>query len=259
MSGTDKTKQAPLEPGPVVVLVEPQLGENIGAAARAMLNCGLTALRLVRPRDGWPNPKAVAASAGADIVIDAATVYRNTAEAIADLNTVYATSARRRDIVKPIYTPEAAALEMRGKYAAGQKVGILFGRERSGLSNHDVTQAQALITAPLNPAYSSLNLGQSVLLIAWEWMKSGDASAPIERPTGDSMPAARGSVELLLNHLDDELDASGFYRSHNQRPMMQQNIRNIFTRADMTEQETQTLRGVISKLAAMRRRLSKPD
>lgn len=255
MAGTDSTKALELAPGPAVILVEPQMGENIGAAARAMLNCGLTDLRLVRPRDGWPNQKAVSSSAGADRVVDAARVYRNTAEAIADLHRVYATTARRRDMVKPVYTPTAAAREMREEVGQGRQVGVLFGRERSGLANHDVMRANGIVTAPLNPAYSSLNLGQSVLLIAWEWLNAGDDTPAVEHVYGDSEPAAQTSVEGLLNHLDAELDAAEFYRSPDQRPAMQQNLRNIFARARLTEQEAQTLRGVVARMAALRRRL----
>lgn len=255
MAGTDATKITDLAPGPAIVLVEPQMGENIGAAARAMLNCGLTDLRLVRPRDGWPNQKAVTSAAGADAVVDAARVYRNTGEAVADLQRIYATTARRRDMVKPVYTPTAAAEEMRAEMAAGRQVGILFGRERSGLANHDVTRAQGIVTAPLNPAYSSLNLGQSVLLIGWEWLKSGDATQPVEHVMGDSEPAAHAHVEALMEHLDAELDAAEFYRSPDQRPAMQQNLRNIFARARLTDQETQTLRGVVARMAALRRRM----
>ncbi len=256
MAGTDTTKSGPLDPGPAIILVEPQMGENIGAAARAMLNCGLTELRLVRPRDGWPNPKAFSSAAGADIVVENAQVFRNTAEAVADLHVVYATTARRRDMVKPVYTPGAAAEEMRREIGGGRRVGVLFGRERSGLANHDVMRAQAIVTAPLNPAYSSLNLGQSVLLIAWEWLKSGDATPAVEHVMGDSEPASQGAVEGLLNHLDAELDAAEFYRSADQRPAMQQNLRNVFSRARLTEQEAQTLRGVVARMAALRRRLT---
>ncbi len=256
MAGTDSTKATALPPGPAVILVEPQMGENIGAAARAMLNCGLTDLRLVRPRDGWPNQKAVSASAGADQVVDGARVYRNTAEAVADLHRVYATTARRRDMVKPVMTPTAAAEEMREEMAAGHRVGVLFGRERSGLANHDVMRANAILTAPLNPAYSSLNLGQSVLLVAWEWLKSGDRTLPIEHLVGDSEPAAQEEINGLLNHLDAELDAAEFYRSPDQRPAMQQNLHNIFARARLTAQETQTLRGVVARMGALRRKFS---
>lgn len=257
MAGTDTSKTAPLPPGPAVILVEPQMGENIGAAARAMLNCGLTDLRIVRPRDGWPSQKAASASAGADSVIDAARVYPTTADAIADLQFVLATTARRRGMVKPILTPTRAAETMRAEMAAGNGVGILFGRERSGLANHDVMRAQAIITAPLNPAYSSLNLGQSVLLVAWEWLKSGDETPAEELPTGKADFALQGSVDALMNHLDDELDAAQFYRTSFQRPAMQQNLRNIFARAKITEQEVRTLRGVVARMAAFRRRFSK--
>ena len=222
-----------------------------------MLNCGLTELRIVRPRDGWPNLKAVSSSAGADSVVEAAKVYRNTPEAIADLQVVYATTARRRDMVKPIYTPDAAIADMRQNMAGDRKVGVLFGRERSGLSNHDVSQAQAIITAPLNPAYSSLNLGQSVLLIAWEWLKSGDNTALVELPMGGSVPAPQASTEALMNHLDVELQAAKFYRSVDQRPAAVQHLRNIFARAAMTDQETSMLRGVVARMAALRRKLSR--
>lgn len=257
MAGTNSTRASDLAPGPAIVLVEPQLGENIGAAARAMLNCGLTEMRLVRPRDGWPNPKAFSSSAGADAVLEAAMVYRNTGEAIADLQTVYATTARHRDMVKPVMTPTAAAAEMRAEMAAGHKVGILFGRERTGLTNPDVTRANTIITAPLNPAYSSLNLGQSVLLVAWEWLKSGDATPPVEHVTGGSFPATHEDVRDLLEHIDRELDAAEFYRHPDQRPAMQQNLRNIFSRARLTDQETRTLRGVVARMASLRRRLAK--
>ncbi|MGZ0190108.1 MAG: RNA methyltransferase [Alphaproteobacteria bacterium] len=256
MAGTDSSKDEALDPGPVIILVEPQMGENIGAAARAMLNCGLTELRLVRPRDGWPNLNAIASSAGADSVVEAAKVYRNTEEAVADLQVVYATTARRRDMVKPVYRPDAAIAEMRRDKAANRQVGVLFGRERSGLSNTDVSQAQAIITAPLNPAYSSLNLGQSVLLIAWEWLKSSDDTIPVELPMADSFPAPQASTEALMNHLDVELQAAKFYRSSEQRPAALQHLRNIFARAAMTEQETRMLRGVVSRMAALRRKVT---
>lgn len=257
MAGTDTTKETPLPPGPAIILVEPQMGENIGAAARAMLNCGLTDLRLVRPRDGWPNQKAASSSAGADTVIDAARVYPTTADAIADLQVVLATTARRRGMVKPILTPTRAAETLRAEMAIGKGAGILFGRERSGLANHDVMRAQAIITAPLNPAYSSLNLGQSVLLVAWEWLKAGDNTPAEELPIGGTDFADQGSVDALMNHLDVELDVAQFYRSANQRPAMQQNLRNIFARAQITEQEVRTLRGVVARMAALRRRLAK--
>ncbi len=257
MAGTNSSKTAELHPGPAIILVEPQMGENIGAAARAMLNCGLTDLRLVRPRDGWPNQKAASSSAGADIVIDAARVYPTTADAIADLQVVLATTARRRDMVKPIFTPTRAAEVMRAEIASGNNAGILFGRERSGLANHDVMRAQAIITAPLNPAYSSLNLGQSVLLVAWEWLKAGDETPAEELPLDESNFATQASVNAFMDHLDVELELAKFYRSPNQKPAMQQNLRNIFARSRITEQEVRTLRGVVARMAALRRRVSR--
>ena len=255
MTGAVATKPDKPVTGPAIILVEPQLGENIGAAARAMLNCGLTELRLVRPRDGWPNPKAVSASAGADCVVDNAQVFRNTREAISDLHLVYATTARSRDMVKPVYTPSGAASEIRKEIALNRKVGILFGRERSGLTNHDVMQTQGIITAPLNPAYSSLNLGQSVLLIAWEFLKTADTTPEIDAFIGDGELAPQSDVQGLINHLNEELAAASFYRSPEQRPTMQQNLHNIFARARLTEQEAKTLRGVVARLAALRRQL----
>ncbi len=256
MSRRNSSTVPHLELTPAIILVEPQLGENIGAAARAMLNCGLTELRLVRPRDGWPNPKAASASAGADSVVENAQVYRNTRESIADLHLVFATTARARDMVKPVYTPTGAAKEIRQAIQKNHKVGILFGRERSGLTNHDVMQAQGIITAPLNPAYSSLNLGQSVLLIAWEFLKTGDNTPEVEEVLGDGQLARQAQVQGLIEHLNEELDVASFYRSPDQRPAMQQNLHNIFSRARLTEQETKTLRGVVARLAALRRKIS---
>ncbi len=163
---------------PAIVLVEPQLGENVGAAARAMLNCGLSDLRVVRPRDGWPSAQARAMASGADAVLDAARLYDTAAEAVADLRCVFATTARRRDMVKPEMTPAGAAAEVRRREAAGERCGFLFGRERIGLTNDEVVLADAILTVPLNPAFTSLNLGQAVLLTAWEWRRAADETPP---------------------------------------------------------------------------------
>src|SRR5258706_11023835 len=173
MAGTDHSRQA-ASGGPAIILVEPQLGENIGTAARAMLNCGLGRLRLVRPRDGWPSERAVAAASGADSVLSAAMLFQSTEAAIADLEQVYATTARPREMIKPVMTPRRAAPEMRAGLAAGRPVGILFGPERTGLLNDDLALADTLITVPLNPAYSSLNLAQAVLLSPYEMAQAGD-------------------------------------------------------------------------------------
>src|SRR5690606_36009880 len=169
--------------GPVIVLVEPQMGENIGAAARAMLNCGITELRLVNPRDGWPNPSAYVLASKADPVLDAASVFASTAEAVADLHRVYATTARHRDMMKEVVTPREAARRMRADEGQGHRVGILFGRERTGLDNDDVALAHTAMSVPLNPGFSSLNLAQAVLLLGYEWFTAGDDTPPSRMET----------------------------------------------------------------------------
>ena len=251
MAGTDKSKPLNLQPGPVMILVAPQLGENIGMAARAMLNCGLGELRLVKPRDAWPNRHAVAAAAGAHAVIDAAEVFETTGEAVADITTLYATTARPRGMVKPVVTPREAAREMRAAIsdkASGQRIGVLFGAERMGLTNEDIVRADRLISAPLNPGYSSLNLAQAVLLVAWEYLAAGDETPASVLPTGDSVPASRELLDEFLDRLDALLDEKRFYQPPEKRPKMRRNLRNIFTRNDLTEQEVATLHGILSAL-----------
>lgn len=252
MAGTDKSKPQGLQPGgPVIVLVAPQLGENIGMAARAMLNCGLTELRLVGPRDGWPNRHALAAAVGADAVVENARLYDSTAEAVADLTTLYATTARPRGMVKPVVTPREAAREMRAALSeegSGQRIGVLFGAERMGLTNEDIVRADRIISAPLNPAYASLNLAQAVLLVAWEYLAAGDETPALSLPTGDSVPASRELLDEFLDRLDALLDEKRFYQPPEKRPKMRRNLRNIFTRAELTEQEVATLHGILSAL-----------
>ncbi|HYE00596.1 MAG TPA: RNA methyltransferase [Alphaproteobacteria bacterium] len=235
--------------GPVVILVHPQMGENIGACARAMLNCGLTELRLVKPRDGWPNERATANASGAGIVLERATLYETTAEALADLQYVYATTARDRDMVKPVVTPRQAAAEMRGHAAEGRRVGILFGPERTGLENDDVARADAALTVPLNPNFTSLNLGQAVLLVGYEWYQAGDATPPAELRTGKSEVATKDKIDALMAHLERELRYSGFLRVEDKIPSMLRNIRNCFNRMAMTEQEVRTFHGIVASLA----------
>jgi tRNA/rRNA methyltransferase len=235
-------------PPPSVVLVEPQLGENIGFAARAMANCGLRDLRLVRPRGRWPNPRARAAASGADAVIDGVRLFDTTAEAVADLRLLYATSARRRDQVKPVLTPREAAARLRTAAASGHSTGVLFGPERTGLDNDDVASADALVVVPLDPAFTSLNLGQAVLLVAYEWHLAGDLTAAEELPVADSRPAERAELEGFFDHLFTELDDSGFLRVVEKRPIMVRNLRNLFLRARLTEKEVRALRGVIKAL-----------
>ena len=248
MAGTDNSRAAIPSGGPAIILVEPQLGENIGTAARAMLNCGLTDLRLVNPRDGWPNNKAVSASAGADVVVENARVYRHTADAIADLSHVFATTARPRDMVKAVATPRGAAGLIRAAEARDERCGVLFGRERTGLANHDVMLAGTIITVPLNPGYTSLNLAQAVLLVGYEWYLAADATPPVHTPLGDTRPANAAELAGFFDHLDRELDRTGFYRTEQMRPSMQRNLHAIFHRAQLTEQEVRTLRGLISRL-----------
>ena len=247
MAGTDSTKEAVLG-GPVVILVEPQLGENIGFAARGMLNGGLTELRLVNPRDGWPNEKALAAASGADMVIEAARVFETTRDAIADLNRVFAATARHREMIQSVMTPRRAAVEMRQAMAGGAAVGVMFGPERQGLDNDDLALADELIHAPLNPAYSSLNLGQAVMIVAYEWFQSGDETPEQFIDEGATPPATKAELVNFLERLEAELDACGFLAVEEKRPTMVRNIRNIFQRAQLSEQEVKTLHGIIRGL-----------
>jgi tRNA/rRNA methyltransferase len=252
VSGTDRSRaDGTAGDGPAIILVEPQLPENIGMAARAMLNCGLTDLRLVRPREIWPNDKAAAAASGADRVLNAARLYGSTADAIADLQHVYATTARPRYMTKRVATPRQAAAELRRHAAAGEPSGILFGREAAGLDNDEVALANALVTVPLNPAFSSLNLGMAVLLLGYEWFTAGEA-APVPPSTlampQQTRPATQAELLGLYEHLEAELDACGFLRNAQSRPSMVRNLRNLFGRAALTEQEVRTLRGVIACL-----------
>lgn len=232
-----------------IVLVKPQLGENIGMVARAMWNCGLKDLRLVSPRDGWPSEKARASASGADIVIDNAQVFDSTEDAIADLQHVLATTARLRDMTKDVYTPESATEDMRARVQAGNRCGVMFGPEASGLENDDIALADAAVTVPLNPEFTSLNLAQAVLLIGYEWIKLADKTPSHEfKMPDDTRPATRDEVLMMMEHLESELDARGFLRPPEKRPIMVRNIRNVFWRAGFTEKEVRTFRGIISAL-----------
>ncbi len=237
---------------PAIILVQPQLGENIGAACRAMWNCGLTDLRLVCPRDGWPNPKARAMASGADIVVDRARVFETTEQAVAELHRVYATTARPRDMVKRVVAPRAAAAELKAAAADGERCGVLFGGEAWGLVNEDIVRSEAIIQVPLNPAFTSLNLGQAVLLFSYEYFLA--ALEPGQTaPEGKARePATAEQVDDLLAHLDRELDQAEYYREPNLRPTMQRNLHNIFRRARLTDQEARSLRGVVARLSAWR-------
>ena len=256
MAGTDSTRVGGIPEGdgnaPAVILVAPQLGENIGMVARAMLNCGLTDLRLVRPRDGWPSDKAVAAASGADAVLDRARLFATTADAVADLQRVYAATARPRDMTKEVLTPHAAALEMRRFVAGGGRCGVLLGAEASGLDNDDVALADAILLAPLNPAFMSLNLAQAALLVGYEWYRTGDDSAERTLPMNATRPATKAELLGFFEHLERELDACGFLHVREKRPTVVRNLRNLFQRAGLSEQEVRTLRGVVSCLTTRR-------
>ncbi len=251
MAGTDKTRGVPegadFGQGPAVILVAPQLGENIGACARAMLNCGLIEMRLVAPRDGWPNPKATAMASGADVVLERAQVFETTAEATADLDYVLATTARPRDMVKAVLTPRAAAAECRSRIAGGGRPGILFGGERSGLVNEDVVLSDAVVQVPLNPSFSSLNLAQAVLLMGYEWFQSGSDTPAVAVPGSDS-PATVEQREFFFTRFEAALEESGFLFPPELAPTIKRNLRNLFNRAGLTDQEVRTLHGVVKSL-----------
>jgi tRNA/rRNA methyltransferase len=236
-------------PGPAIVLVAPQMGENIGAAARAMLNFGLVDLRLVRPRDGWPNVKAVAAAVGATAVLDRVRVHGDLGAAIADRRYVLATTARPRDFVKPVLTLREAALRLRAAEASGQATAVLFGPERTGLENDEAVLADALVTIPTNPDFGSINLAQTVLLVAYEWMQAADNSPGERFESGGARPATREELMNFFAHLERELDRTPFLANRQQRPSMVRNLRALFLRARPTEQEVRTLHGVVAELA----------
>ena len=248
MAGTDKSRAESIGDGPAIILVEPQMGENIGMAARAMLNSQLGDLRLVRPRDGWPNPKSRNAASGADSVIDGVRVFESTAEAVADLTRVYAATARPRDMIKPVVTPHRGARDMRQAMAAGEKVGVLFGGERAGLDNDDIALADTVLQAPLNPAFSSLNLGHAVLIVTYEWYQAADETPAVQLPEGRTQPATKEELVNFFERLESALDDGGFLHIIEKRPVMVRNIRNIFQRANLMEQEVRTLHGIVSCL-----------
>jgi tRNA/rRNA methyltransferase len=252
-AGTDKTKNWVEIAGPVVVLVEPQLGENIGAAARVMANFGLSRLRLVAPRQAWPNPKASMMAAGADRVLDAAQLFDTAAAAIADCAFVLATTARAHDQAKPVVGPEAAARELAPWVAAGETVAIMFGRERIGLLNEEVALADRIVTFPVNPAFASLNLAQAVTIMGYEWFKlAANGALPFVMPR-KSGSAPKEQLEAFFAGVEQELERVEFFRPAEKRDTMLINLRNIFTRMQPTQQDIQTLHGVITAIAEGRK------
>jgi tRNA/rRNA methyltransferase len=249
--------QAPTEPSviaPVVILVRPQLAENIGMCARAMANFGLSEMRLVAPREGWPKKGAHQAASGAVHILNNAKLFETVPDAVADLNKVYATTARERGLHKEHLSGEEAAQDIFGRGAAGQRLGILFGPERAGLDNDDIALADVIVSYPVTREFPSLNLAQAVLLIGYEWwkLKSGGA-APIA-PTRLSPPAERSHLIAFFSHIEAELDAAGFFNPPDKRPRMIRNFRNIFHRMDLTAQDVQTLRGAVTALVEGRRK-----
>ena len=234
---------------PVIILVRPQLGENIGMAARAMLNCGLSTLRLVAPRDGWPNDRAQRAASGADVVLEGAEVFDTVQAAVADLERVVATTARNRELSQRILTPRHAAHEMRVWLGQGVRVGILFGPERTGLENDDMVHADTALSIPLNPQFSSLNIAQAVLLVAYEWATAGDTTPVSRMAEHATRPATKEELQNLFDHLERALDQSGFLRNKDMRPSMVLNLKALLQRAEMTEQEARTFHGVIKFLS----------
>jgi tRNA/rRNA methyltransferase len=252
-AGTDKTKNWAVLPGPVIILVEPQLGENIGAAARVMANFGLSRLRLVKPRDGWPNVQATRSASGADRVLDDAALYDTVEAAIADCTLVLATTARAHDQAKPVISPQEAAAALAPPVAAGETVAVLFGRERWGLENDEVALADRIVTFPVNPAFASLNLAQAVALVAYEWFKLTTGNAlPFTMPQR-SEPAGKEQVQAFFGNLERALDEIEYFRPEDKRATMVVNLRNIFARMQPTRQDMQTLHGIVMALSEGRK------
>jgi tRNA/rRNA methyltransferase len=233
---------------PAIVLVRPQLGENIGKAARAMLNFGLTEMRLVSPRDGWPNPAAGPAASGADLVLERAQVFETVAEAVADCAHVFATTVRKRGVTKPVVTPEEAARAMR---AGPGRTAILFGPERSGLETDDVALARTILTVPINPEFGSLNLAQAVILVAYEWSRGEALASPpeVELP----LPAPQEELDGMIAQLDAMLDEAGFFHPPDRTPATRRTLRTLLTKPGWSSQEVRTLRGVLSALGGAKR------
>jgi tRNA/rRNA methyltransferase len=260
---------AALDETPSIVLMEPQLPDNVGMVARAMANFGLDDLRLVAPRDGWPNEKARIAASGANYIIDDAADFPTLEAAISDFNWLAATTARQRDLRKPVLTPIEAVAEMRRRIAAGERCGVLFGRERSGLETFEVANADVLIMIPVNSRFASLNLAQAVLILGYEWMRGSDAQSlgrvtTYEKPLetglymGDDRPATKEELLGFFNHIEGELERLGFFNPPERRATVVRNLRTMFSRMGATEQEVRTLRGIVATLAKGKGNARKP-
>ncbi|AHI24440.1 RNA methyltransferase [Komagataeibacter swingsii] len=243
----------PIGNSPVVILVRPQMAENIGTTARAMANGGLFHMRIVAPRDGWPQERAWRSASGADRILESAQVFDTVDDAVADLHHVFATCPRPRHIVKPVLTARGGAAELREMTDRGLKVGLMFGPERAGLDNDDMARADALIRYPLNPAFMSLNLAQAVMIMAYEWWMAADDTPPRTLMTNETHVATRGELDNFMRHLIADLDECGFLRNEQKRPGMVRNLRHFFLRGEVTEQELRTLHGVVTELSRGRK------
>ena len=240
-------------PPPVIVLVRPQLGQNIGKTARAMLNFGLTEMRLVAPRDGWPNPDAGPSASGADVVLEQAQIFGTVQQAIADCSFVYASTVRRRDLVMPVVTPEAMADAIT---ASSERSAILFGPERSGLETDEVALASAIVTVPINPDFGSLNLAQAVILLAYEWSKRSSLAVPPSKEL--EPPAPHGELEGLIEQLEQALESKGYYHPPERTETTKNTLRTIFTKPAWSSREVKAVRGVVRALVRPGRNRSKP-
>jgi tRNA/rRNA methyltransferase len=234
---------------PVIVLVRPQLGQNIGKAARAMLNFGLTELRLVGPRDGWPNRDAGPAASGADVVLERAEMFDSVEVAVADCSLIFASTVRRRDLVMPVIGPETMAENIA---ASAERSAILFGPERSGLETDEVALANAIVTVPINPEFASLNLAQAVILLAYEWSKRSDLAQPTAKEI--EPPAPHAELDALIRHLNEELEAKGYFHPRSRTQATKNTLRTIFTKAGWSSREVKAVRGIIRALVDPPRR-----
>ena len=239
---------------PAFVLVRPQMGENIGGAARAMWNFGLDRMRIVAPRDGWPNPRAVAMASGAGRLLDEAGLFDTTAEAVGDAAYVYATTARPRDLTKPVFTPEAAMGDARERIGRGERVAVLFGPERAGLENDDIARANAIISVPVNPDFASLNLAQCVLLTAYEWRRATEAVDGMVMEMAGTEAASHVEVEKLAEHYEGRLDEAGFFYPEEKAEGMKRTLRNLWSRMDLTRADVQILHGILRQMVRWKER-----
>jgi tRNA/rRNA methyltransferase len=246
MAGTDKSKAFEYRPSPAIILCEPQLGVNIGTTARAMANFGLWDLRLVNPRDGWPNDEAIAAASKADHVIDRVRVFDTVEEAISDLSLVFATTARRRDLQKEVVGPDVAAQRLATHIGGGGGAGLLFGREKWGLYNEEVALADLVVTLPVEAAFASLNIAQAVLVLAYEWRRQTEGELPFG--SGVAAPASKAELLQLFEHIEEALDRSGFFTVQDKRPTVIDNLRTMLTRGQFSSQEVRTFHGIISSI-----------